>query len=65
VKLLLLHISKFVLVIWLVSINKEQGMKEQGLQGHDHDNEGDTDLPEEDTTPDDAPEAQDSIPAAQ
>ena len=36
-------------------------MKEQGLQGHDHDNEGDTDLPEEDT----APEAQDSIPAAQ
>ena len=50
---------------WLVSINKEQGMKEQGLQGHDHDNEGDTDLPEEDTAPDDAPEAQDSIPAAQ
>ena len=50
---------------WLVSINKEQGMKEQGLQGHDHGDEGDMDLPEEDTAPDDAPEAQDSIPAAQ
>ena len=50
---------------WLVSINKEQGMKEQGGGAHNHD-EDDINIPEEDdTTPDDAPEAKDSIPAAQ
>ena len=49
---------------WLVSINKEQGAKEQG--GHDHgDSEGDDmNMPEEDMSPEETPQAQDSIPAA-
>ena len=55
---------------WLVSVNKEQGAKEQGM-GHDHDHDHDHDTHEgedmdapDELTPDDAPNALDSIPAA-
>ena len=55
---------------WLVSVNKEQGAKEQGM-GHDHDHDHDHDTHEgedmdapDELAPDDAPNAFDSIPAA-
>ena len=54
---------------WLVSVNKEQGAKEQGM-GHDHDHDHDHDTHEgedmdapDELAPDDAPNALDSIPA--